>query len=174
MLKRWLVVGLMLLLVTLLVVGCGIPQEEYDAVVAERDTAQTQVASVQSKLDKAQSQIENLESELAEEESQIETLQSEVEEAQSEIEALNKKIAYAKVLAKIVESIWVPAMTGELDLMSEDESMWLFLKWNYDISNSGDTILQEKYGAFINANFAYDKLLDLLIYIFETVPQILD
>ena len=31
MLKRWFLVGVMLLLAALLVVGCGIPQEEQDA-----------------------------------------------------------------------------------------------------------------------------------------------
>lgn len=36
--REWLLVSLMLLLMTMLLVGCGIPQEEYDALLAERDT----------------------------------------------------------------------------------------------------------------------------------------
>ena len=53
MAKRWFLVGGVLLLVLLFVVGCGIPQETYDAVLAERDEAQAKVASLQSGLDKA-------------------------------------------------------------------------------------------------------------------------
>ncbi len=61
-----------ILLVSLTLVGCGISQTDYDAVVAERDaamatreSAEAQVASLQSDLSKLQSQISSLESELA-------------------------------------------------------------------------------------------------------------
>jgi outer membrane murein-binding lipoprotein Lpp len=49
-LKKKILIGVVLLLVSsLMLSGCaGVSQEEYDAVVAERDTAQAQVASLQS------------------------------------------------------------------------------------------------------------------------------
>lgn len=50
MLKRWFLVGVMLLLASLLVAGCGIPQADYDAVVAERDALKAQVAELESEL----------------------------------------------------------------------------------------------------------------------------
>jgi hypothetical protein len=49
--KRKLVLVLSLLAVAvLLITACGIPQEDHDAVVAERDTAKTELASLQADL----------------------------------------------------------------------------------------------------------------------------
>ena len=47
---RWTLICIMVPTVILLVTGCGIPQEDYDSVVAERDDAQAQVTSLQSEL----------------------------------------------------------------------------------------------------------------------------
>jgi len=74
MVKTWFVVGVMVLLVSLPVVGCGIPKEDYEAVVTERD-------AVVAERDAAKSQIASLQSDLAEAESQISSLQSDLDEA---------------------------------------------------------------------------------------------
>ncbi|MFC1933644.1 hypothetical protein ACFLXX_00640 [Chloroflexota bacterium] len=69
MVKKGLLIGALLL--SLLMVGCGIPQEDYDAVVSERDaavndkeSAEAQVDSLKTELTNAQSQILLLKSEL--------------------------------------------------------------------------------------------------------------
>ena len=84
MAKRWLLVAAMVL-ACVLAVGCGIPQEEHDAVLSERDAAQAQVASLQSDLTEAESQIESLESDLTEAESQINTLEADLAAAESNL-----------------------------------------------------------------------------------------
>ena len=48
--KNILVIGMVLVMVGLLLSACGIPQEDHDAVVAERDAAQTKGTSLQSEL----------------------------------------------------------------------------------------------------------------------------
>ena len=65
--KSILVIGIALMMASLLLSACGIPQEDYDAVVVERDAAQAEVASPQGDLDKAQGQIETLEGEVSDE-----------------------------------------------------------------------------------------------------------
>lgn len=89
MIKRWLTVVLMLLSASLLVAGCGIPQEEYDAVIAERDAAKTQVTSQQM-------EIQTLQDDLAESQNQTETLEGDVAEAQSQIESLQSSVSAAQ------------------------------------------------------------------------------
>lgn len=79
----WLAVGC--LMMPLLLSSCGIPQEEHDAVVAERDTAQVQVGSLRSDLTEAESQIEALESDITEAQSQIQALQSDYDNMKYEI-----------------------------------------------------------------------------------------
>ena len=45
--RRWLLAGIALLLVSLLLAGCGVAQEEHDTVIAERDAALAELASLE-------------------------------------------------------------------------------------------------------------------------------
>ena len=85
MVRRWFLVGGILLWVTLLMAGCGIAQEQYDAAVAERDSAQAELQSVRDELSAAQS-----------------TMQTQ-----------GQAMAKAKTLAEIVNTLFVPILKGE-------------------------------------------------------------
>jgi len=66
--NRKLLIGVVLLLVSsLTLVGCaaGVTQEEYDAVVAERDAAQAQVVTLEADVAEAQTQVAELEANAA-------------------------------------------------------------------------------------------------------------
>lgn len=138
MTNRWFLVGVMLL-ASLLVVGCGVwvATEDYeavvaerDAVLAERDAAQTKVASLQSDLDKVQSQIETIESDLSKAQSQVGTLQSKVTAAEGQYTTFKsdlntswtllqrKLIAWAAISEYLNSASWTDA-----GLMSSQEFM---------------------------------------------------
>lgn len=68
----WLVLSFLLLVP--LLSGCGVPQEDLDAALAEAQSAKSQLASLQSELAATQS-------DLAEAESQISSLQNDLDEA---------------------------------------------------------------------------------------------
>ena len=93
MIKRWFLAGIMLLLVFILIASCGMPKEDYEAMVAERDAAQTRIASLQNDLYNAQGQIETLQSNLSETQNQIETLKTNLSEAEDQIESLQSSMA---------------------------------------------------------------------------------
>jgi len=76
--KSILVIGITLVMAAVLLSACGIPQEDYDAVVVERDAAQAEAASLQGDLDKAQAEVASLQGDLDKAQSQIETLEGEV------------------------------------------------------------------------------------------------
>jgi len=63
--KKWMtVIGLVLvmsLLVSVLAVGCGIPREEYNAAVTEKDALQAQVTSLETELTKVQDSLRDAE-----------------------------------------------------------------------------------------------------------------
>ncbi len=80
--KRWFAVVGILPLVSLLMAGCGIPQAEYDAAVAERNRAR-------SDLTEAKSQIETLQSEVESSRGQLSTLQG-------DYDILKQSVAKAK------------------------------------------------------------------------------
>ena len=90
----WLLVSF--LVVLLVLSGCGVPQEEHDAVVAERDAAQAEVASLQSELTEAENQIETLDGDLTEAENQIQTLEGEYNEAKGALEQAQRQISSLK------------------------------------------------------------------------------
>ena len=98
MAKRWLLVGLVFLL-SLVVVGCGISQEEYDAVLAERDGAQAQVAPLQRDLADKLTQIAALQtdydkvvSDITESQAQLATVQSDCDKVSSDLAELQDEI----------------------------------------------------------------------------------
>lgn len=78
--------GAMLLLVLLLMAGCGVAQEKYNAVVGERDTAKAQVASLQGDLEKAQKEVEKTQKE-------VKTLKDELSAAKAKYSDLELKNA---------------------------------------------------------------------------------
>ena len=89
----------MVLLVSLLVVSCGIPQEDYDAVLAERDAAltkteslQAEVASLQSDLSKAESRITTLESDLSKADSDFSWAKNQLSRVESDLAAVQSEL----------------------------------------------------------------------------------
>ncbi|MFC2041677.1 hypothetical protein ACFLTY_05105, partial [Chloroflexota bacterium] len=82
----------LVVMVLLLLSACGIPQEEHDAVLAERDATQAKVASLQSELSQVQSDLSKAKSDLTQAQDQIETLKSDVADAEGQIDSLQSKV----------------------------------------------------------------------------------
>jgi thiol-disulfide isomerase/thioredoxin len=101
--KRWFAAGLMLL-VFLPVTGCGVPQEKYDAVVAERDAAQVEVASFQSQLTGAQSDLATAQSDLATAQSYLTTGESDLSETESDLSETESDLADAQAQISSLQS----------------------------------------------------------------------
>lgn len=85
--KRCFLIGTTLLLLVF-VVGCGIPQEQYDAVLAERDQTQQELQSVKAELAIVQGEVSGLTSNLEKEKSGAKETQAELETVKSELETV--------------------------------------------------------------------------------------
>jgi len=96
-----------LLLLALLMTGCGVAQAEYDAVVAERDATKAQVASLEA-------QVTSLEADLNEAKANYEGLKSDVTSIWT---ALDKKLA----AAGMIFSFWSDAGKADVGLMSASD-----------------------------------------------------
>jgi len=124
--KRWFAVGMAVLLVSLSAVGCGIPQEEHDAVVAERNAAKAQVVSLQGDLDEAESRIDVLEGnlaategDLADTESELATVEEERDKAQSDLQAAKSRASSAESAASKAKSE-LAAVQGDYEAASTE------------------------------------------------------
>jgi len=146
--KRKLLIGMVLLLVSSLVLGgcaAGVTQEEYDAVVAERDAAQAQVVTLEADVAEAQAQVAELEANAAQAAAyaefmalwmsgtQLETeeeMQAYGEELQSRLEALDDA-----ELSAMVEEMMEAEETMMAEGLSQGEIMMANMELIMDISS---------------------------------------
>lgn len=107
-----------LLLLALLMTGCGVAQAEYDAVVAERDAAKAQVASLQPQVTSLQTDLNELQASLEETQMALDTAKANYEDLKSDVTsiwtALDKKLA----AAGMIFSFWSDSLKFEAGLMS--------------------------------------------------------
>jgi peptidoglycan hydrolase CwlO-like protein len=105
MLKKWSLVCVILLSIALLATGCGIPQEDYDAVIAKRDAAEAKIERMQSDLETARSDLSAVQEELDMLQRQVTSLHSELAQAQiaqAVVEEYIGKILFFAVLRMVM------------------------------------------------------------------------
>ena len=86
--RKQFLLGTIILLASSLVVSCGIPQEEYDAALAERDATQAKVESLQTEAESLQTEAESLQTKVGSLQTKVESLQNELDKAQGQIECI--------------------------------------------------------------------------------------
>jgi hypothetical protein len=106
---KWLPVCMILLLVSLVMVGCGVAQSEYDAVLAEREAATTLLAATTNELDTVKSQLQSVQDELSELQTKHSSTVEELESAQTSVKELrSSNTALKDELAKLLFSSTEP------------------------------------------------------------------
>ena len=155
---RGILIGMVLLVVSSLMCGCGVAQEEYDKVTSDLSAAQGQIKTLQSDLSAAQGQIKTVESELSAAQAQIKTLESNYEKAQSDLSTAQSQIKtlqgdYDDQKAKIAKAtayatafhIYLYPIRKEAGIAQKlhfaSEAEWLVALTN-SIKATGDDVLQ--------------------------------
>jgi outer membrane murein-binding lipoprotein Lpp len=135
-----------LVLVALLAVSCGVSQDEYD----------------------------KLNGELTAVKAQIQTLQADLTKKEAELTTALDKMARAKELVDVVNGIFLPAMKGELNDMTELESINYFLSWRDQINAIDDPVLELKFQAIVDSGGTDDSMFAFFVYLFESIPGALE
>jgi len=156
--KRWILIGTTI--ITLIVAGCGIPQEDYDAVIAERDTAQSEVTSLQSKLNDTEKDLATTQNTFEATESELTTAQSKIEKLESSLSSANSRATQTqgqytsfksntgdlwdsfnkkRIVAEIILGYWNAANAYSIGEASEDEF------------NNFTTLFVTKTGGYVDA-----------------------
>ena len=175
MLKRAFLVGAVLLLTSLIVVGCGVPQEEHDAAVAERDAAKSQIVSLQSELAATQSdlaatanELATTQSDLAEVEGDLAAAKSNLTAAQQEIRTLQGDYETVSTELAAIKEVYPPRDFSSLKELQD----WLV---ENDVSESPEATYAETLygkgleiqedaindGYLISVNLEYDETADV-------------
>ena len=174
--NRWLLLGVMLLVVMWLTTGCGIAQEQYYAVVAERDSSQaelqslqTEVNSTKSELQSAQNELNAVKNELNTVKLELQSVKSKLSTAQSTIQAQEQTMVKAKTFVEVISTILVPALTGEIV-----NEVKLLFQWKDKIKATEDAKLNRLFTAIIDSQSGDQEVRDFLIYVFTELPRMLE
>ncbi|MFC2006529.1 hypothetical protein ACFLVG_06255 [Chloroflexota bacterium] len=134
----------MLVVVLMLLVGCGISQEQYNTVITERETAKVELQSITNELSIYESKVEEQ----------------------------KKAMATARTFVDVISSLFVPILKGEAT--TETELAELGVSWLISIHNVDDEVAKGLFAECVNSNFAEQEMLDLFLYIFEALPKTLE
>ena len=119
-------------------VGCGVSEEMYNTVVAQRDPTQAQVTNLQSEVSAIQAKYDDLKADNDELKSELETTQAEYEELSTEYEDLDEQFEELSKQGDIIEE------TAEIN--EEDVEQALFQLINQKRKNNGlDELMWGKY-----------------------------
>ncbi len=83
--KRWFLAGMIFMLLPLVLVGCGIAQEQYDAVVSELSSARQELQSVKAEMATAQASVADLTADLDSTRVELEAGQDRISELASDL-----------------------------------------------------------------------------------------
>ena len=157
--KKAIIVGLALIPILLFITSCGVAQEEYDRVSSDLAAAQTQIQSLQGELSAKETELSAKESDLSAKESDLEAAKGKLEQGKARIEILN--------------AVFLPGITGELDRMTEAESVSYFFEWRDTVKAVGDPTLTAKFEAMLET-FSDQAFTSFFIYLLESIPEALE
>ena len=92
MVRKLLLLSIMLLLVSLPMFGCGVPKEDYEAVVAERNSVQAELQSTRGELQSVSSELETKKTELQTTQGELETTKSELQSVKDELDTVKSRL----------------------------------------------------------------------------------
>lgn len=146
MAMRWFLCGV-LLLMSGLVVACGIPQDQYDVVVSDLGVAQQELQSVKTELEAAQGKVSEVTSSL-------EKARTELKTTQAELEAAKSKLETAQAELKTAQSDSNKAQVDFKEFKSDIKSLWLSQASNIRVNNMGLEVLCASLRKDTNAMFS--------------------
>ena len=118
-------------------------------------------------------ELADTKAELVSTEAELTSTKAELTSTEAENAALNETLEEAKARMEIIEGIFVPAFTGELDEMTEAEAMAWFLEWRDQIMAIGDPVLTAKF-EFLMDTFSDAALESFFVYLFESTAEALE
>ena len=124
-------------------------------------------------LSDTKAELASTEAELANTETELASTKAELASTEAENADLNETLMEAKARMEIIEGIFIPLMTGELDELTEAEAMNVFLEWQDQVMAMGDPVLEARFQALIDygSDAAFESF---FVYLFESMAEALE
>ena len=175
--KKAIVLGLALILMLLFSVSCGVPQKDYDKVSSDLTTAQAEIQSLQGDLSAKESDLTAAQAEIQSLQGDLSAKEAGLSAKENELEATKGKLEQGKARIEILNAIFIPAMTGELEGMTDTESVAYFFEWRDKIMDIEDPELTAKFEALIEtfSDEAFDEASSsFFTYLLESTADALE
>ena len=155
----WLVAGLVMVL--LFAVSCGgVSQEAYDKATGDL-AAKT-------------AELKNSTDDLTAKTAELQALNTKYDQTNSDLAAVNTKLTKAKNEIAILNAIFLPAITGEMEQMSDAEGEKLLQEIEANVNTIGDAVLTKKYNAMKDSNGDADTTMDFFVYLLQDMEKTLE
>jgi len=170
--KRWVLVGMVFLLLPWLTVGCGIAEEEYAAVVSDLNKAEQELQAVKTELEASQAKVSGLTASLEESETELKAtkaknseLTSSLEKNQTELEAAQAKVSELTASLEESESELTTTKSEYSSFKSEAKRLFLLLDSALALNNA---ILGINAGVILNdMDTVYKECLNVSSELFQ-------
>lgn len=96
MLRKWILIGTVCLLMSLILGGCGIAQEQYDAVNDDLDQARQALDISQGELDTAKAGLDSIKAELDSAKAELDSAKAELDTAKTDLDAATSGLEAAQ------------------------------------------------------------------------------
>jgi len=180
---------LLVLLIGILLTGCGIPQEDYDKVIGDLAAAQTTIHDLDTDLASATERVTILESELEDQKETIDyvedeynSLKSDYEDLEAEAEKFTAEYVeqdalvqeYADDLMKandyleLINVLYTPAFTGD----GLSDQVIIDNVKNF-VDKTGDEELSTLYDSWSQTPWNRNLASEILVHCFEMIEELL-
>jgi chromosome segregation ATPase len=171
--KKAIGLALGLVLILLLSVSCGIPQDKYDKATSDLAAAQVQIQTMETQLTGKTAELSARDSDLTAAQTQITQLQEDLTANDTQLKTATDKLAKAKSEIEVLNAIFLPSITGELNQMTQGEIANLFLGWRDKINAIGDSALTAKFQAIIDSQDSEAATMAFFQYLLEDIANTL-
>jgi chromosome segregation ATPase len=180
---------LFVMLAAVVLTGCGVPQEDYDKVVGDLSSAQSEIQGLDTELALSEEQVSTLDDDLTAYENEYNNLQVEYDSLQSEFDDLwaeseafgveyeeqdalmadfGTAVESASVYMAIVMELYTPAFTQ--DELSEQATIDAVKDL---VEQTGDTELQTKFDTWSQTSWNRNLASEILIHSFLKIEELL-
>jgi septal ring factor EnvC (AmiA/AmiB activator) len=125
-------------------------------------------------LSDTKAELTSTKTELADTEAELASTEAELTSTEAENADLNETLMEAKARWELIEGIFIPALTGELDEMTEAELVARFLEWRDQIMAIGDPTLEALFQEFIDSDISDEAAFNFFVYLFESMAEALE
>ena len=186
--KNWLLFGALVITLLTLVTACGIPKDQFLAMVAERDATKIELQSTNATLEKATTDLQSVKVQMESKSADLDKIKAELlaangdlDKTKKELQSTKSDLSSARSRADAQQQTMRKAkayadITGAIATVLTDpkaNQISVFMSLTQGVMATEDPKLQSLYSDMLDSNGASKQSQDFFIYVWQTLPKVL-